>query len=53
MARTVDPQDARIVGARLLAAPDRWLLDDTDAELGQIVAEARPELFDEIIEDED
>ena len=51
MSNTIDPQDAQIVGLRLLERPDRYLLDGCETELGQIVAEARPELFREIIED--
>ena len=53
MQRQIDPQDARIVGIRLMERPDRYLLGDTDALLGQIVAQADPELFREIIEDEE
>jgi hypothetical protein len=53
MTRQIDPQDARIVGARLLERPDRYLLDGCEAELGLIVARADPELFREIIEDRD
>ena len=51
MQRQIDPQDARIVGLRLLERPDRYLLADPDAQLGWIVARADPELFREIIED--
>jgi len=53
MPRAIDPQDAQIVGVRLLAAPDRYLLDGCEEQLGMIVARADPELFREIIEDKE
>lgn len=48
-----DPQDARIVGMRLLEQADRYLLDGCEEQLGMIVARADPELFREIIEDKE
>ena len=44
-----DDAEARMVGARLLTAVDRYLLDDPELELGRIVAESRPDLFLEIV----
>lgn len=44
-----DESDMRAVGARLLTAVDRYLLDDPELELGRMVAESRPELFAEIL----
>jgi len=49
--RRIDPQEAELVGLRLLQEPDKWLLQSAEIELGQIVAEARPELFEEILDD--
>ena len=48
-----DAHDDKTVGQRFLQAVDHWLCEgDDEVEMGAILRDARPELYDEILRKE-